>query len=240
MVDRNDEKTPLEAEILREVAEEIKEERYKALWNKIGPYVVGLIVAVLVATGGYEFYAHTQKQRALAQSEQLQTALAMLDTDDAESGAEILKSLVDSSDRGGYRWLAAFHYADYLIGQKKFDEAVSALDIVMNDKHAPAPFKNMAVFDKIVLRIENGDKNYADMEKDLDALAAKSDAWTPLALEMAAELALRQNDAEKAKSRWQQILGLSGVSEAKRRQVSEYISFVDEAAGGKASEKTEK
>ena len=110
----------------------------------------------------------------------------------------------------------------------------------MNDKHAPAPFKNMAVFDKIVLRIENGDKNYADMEKDLDALAAKSDAWTPLALEMAAELALRQNDAEKAKSRWQQILGLSGVSEAKRRQMSEYISFVDEAAGGKASEKTEK
>ena len=240
MVDRNDEKTPLEAEILREVAEEIKEERYKALWNRIGPYVVGLIVAVLVATGGYEFYAHTQKRIALEQSEQMRTALAMLDTDDAESGAEILKNIAGSSDRGGYRWLAAFHYADYLIGQKKFDEAVKTLDVVIADGRAPAPFKNMAVFDKIVLRIESGDKDYADMEKDLDALAAKSDAWTPLALEMAAELALRRNDVEKAKSRWRQILGLSGVSEAKRRQLSEYISFMDDAAGAKSSGKAGK
>lgn len=34
MADQKDEKTPLEAEILREVAEEIKEEQFKQLWKK--------------------------------------------------------------------------------------------------------------------------------------------------------------------------------------------------------------
>ena len=52
MADQKDEKTPLEAEILREVAEEIKEEQFKQLWKKIGPAVVGLIIAALVITGG--------------------------------------------------------------------------------------------------------------------------------------------------------------------------------------------
>ena len=241
MADQKDEKTHLEAEILREVAEEIKEEQFKQLWKKIGPAVVGLIIAALVITGGIEFYRHDQKQRALAESEQLQTALSLIESGDAENGAEMLKTLSETSTRG-YRYLAAFQYADYLIGlgKDKYGEAVKMLDIVINDKQAPQPFKNMALFDKIILRIESGDQDFAGMEAELDQLAAKSNAWTPLALEIAAELALRRGDVEKAKARWQQILGMSGVSEAKRLQVSEYISFVNETMPRNKEQKTEK
>ena len=229
MADQKDEKTPLEAEILREVAEEIKEEQLKQLWKKIGPYVVGLIIAALMITGGVEYYRYDQKQRSLAESEQLQTALAMIETGDADAGAEILKTLSETSTRG-YRYLAAFQYTDYLIGlgKDKYPEAVQVLDTVINDTNAPLPFKNMALFDKIVLRIESGDQNFEAMEAELDQLAAKSNAWTPLSLEIAAELALRRGDVEKAKKRWQQILSMSGIPEAKRLQVSEYISFVNE------------
>ncbi len=241
MADQKDEKTPLEAEILREVAEEIKEEQFKQLWKKIGPYVFGLIIAALVITGGIEFYRYDQEKRALAEFEQIRTALNLIETGDAESGADILKSISETSTRG-YRYLAAFHYTDYLIGQgkEKYPQAIEMLNTVINDKNAPLPFKNMALFDKIILRIENGDQDFAGMEKELDQLAAKSNAWTPLALEIAAELALRQGDVEKAKSRWQQILGMSGVSEAKRLQVSEYISFVNETMPANKDQKTEK
>lgn len=241
MTGQNDEKTPLEAEILREVAEEMKEEQFKQLWKKIGPYVTGLIVAVLLATGGVELYRHTQNRRALAESEQLKTALAMMETGDAEAGAEMLRQIGETSTRG-YRWLAAFHYADYLIGQgkDKYGEAIKVLDGVIGDEKAPEPFRNMALFDKTVLRIENGDTDFAAMEKDVEALAAKSDAWAPLALEMAAELNLRQGDTEKAKSRWQQILTMPGVSESKRLQVSEYISFLNESMPAGADKKADK
>ena len=36
---------PLQAEILREVAEEIRDEQYKKLWKKIGPYITAVIIA---------------------------------------------------------------------------------------------------------------------------------------------------------------------------------------------------
>ncbi len=241
MADQNDEKTPLEAEILREVAEEIKEEQLKQLWKKIGPVVIGVIAVVLIVTAGIEFYRYDQQKRALAEAEQLQTALSLIETGEGENGAEILKTLSETSTRG-YRYLAAFQYVDYLIGQgnDKYADAIENLDVIINDEQAPQPFKNMALFDKIILRIESGDQNFADMEKELDQLAAKSEAWTPLALEIAADLALRRGDIEKAKARWQQILSMPGVSEAKRLQVSEYISFVNETMPQNKDQKTEK
>ena len=241
MADQNDEKTPLEAEILREVAEEIKEEQLKQLWKKIGPVVIGVIAVVLIVTAGIEFYRYDQQKRALAEAEKLQTALSLIETGEGENGAEILKTLSETSTRG-YRYLAAFQYVDYLIGlgKDKYADAIENLDVIINDEQAPQPFKNMALFDKIILRIESGDQNFADMEKELDQLAAKSEAWTPLALEIAADLALRRGDIEKAKARWQQILSMPGVSEAKRLQVSEYISFVNETMPQNKDQKTEK
>ena len=114
MAQQHDEQ--MEAEILREVAEEMKEEQLKQLWKKISPIVTGLIVFALVVTGGVEFYKEYQRRRSLEESEQLQTALNMIESDDAEAGAETLKKLYETSSRG-YRYLAAFHYVDYLVGQ---------------------------------------------------------------------------------------------------------------------------
>ncbi|MBR1945837.1 MAG: tetratricopeptide repeat protein [Alphaproteobacteria bacterium] len=218
----------MEAEILREVAEEMKEEQLKRLWKKISPFVTGLIALALIVTGGIEFYKSYQKRRSLEESEQLQTALRLIEADDAETGANMLKTLFETSTRG-YRYLAAFHYTDYLIGQgqDKYEEAVHTLDEIISDKKAPQPFKNLALFDKILLQSENGSLNFEEAEAELEKLAAKSDAWAPMALEFSADLALRRGNMEKAKASWQKILGMSGVSEEKRLRIAEYVSFVE-------------
>ncbi|MBR1778343.1 MAG: tetratricopeptide repeat protein [Alphaproteobacteria bacterium] len=228
MANQQDEQTPLEAEILREVAEEMKEEQLKQLWKKIGPFVTGVIVLALVVTGGIEFYKSYQNRRSLEESELLQTALSLVETDEAAAGSEMLKTLSETSSRG-YRYLAAFHYTDYLVsqGQDKYEEAIHTLDRIISDQKAPQPFKNLALFNRILLQNENGSLNYEEMESELNKLAAKSDAWAPMALEFAAQLALRQGDTEKAKSYWQKILGMSGVSEEKRIRIAEYISFIE-------------
>lgn len=226
MVNQQDEQ--MQAEILREVADEMKEEQLKKLWKKIGPYVTGLIVSVLVITAGVELYKGYQSRRSLEEAEKLQNALSLIEANDAAAGAEILKNLSETSTRG-YRYLAAFHYADYLTeqGPEKYEEAIHTLDTIISDKSAPEPFKNLALFDRILLQSEIGSLNTEEMEKELDKLASKSDAWAPMALEFSAELALRQGDTEKAKARWQQILSMPGVSEEKRARIAQYIAFVD-------------
>jgi len=225
---QQDEQTPIEAEILREVAEEMKEEQLKRLWKKISPVVTGLIILALVITGGIEFYKNYQKRRSLEEAQQLQTALQLIEQDDAAAGSEMLKTLMKTSTRG-YRYLAAFHYADSLINQgaDKYEEAIHVLNGIISDKDAPQPFKNLALFDRILLQNENNTLNFEEMEAELDKLATKSDAWAPMALEFSADLALRQGDVEKAKSRWQQILSMPGVAEEKRVRIAEYISILE-------------
>lgn len=226
MAQQHDEQ--MEAEILREVAEEMKEEQLKRLWKKISPIVTGLIAAALLITGGVEFYKNYQKRRSLDESEQLQTALRQIESDDAEAGAEMLKRLSETSSRG-YRYLAAFHYVDHLVGQgrDKYAEAIDALNGIIGDRNAPQPFKNMALFDRILLQSENGTLNAEAAEAELTDLAAQSDAWAPLAIEFLADLAIRQGNAEKAKDQWRKILTMPNVSEEKRMKIAEYISFAE-------------
>lgn len=240
MVRQDDEATPLESEILREVAEEMKEEQLKQLWRKYGSVIVSLIVVVLLATGGYEFYRYHQRQTALEESAQLQSALTLIDEGKAEEGAEMLKNLRDTS-RLGYRYLAALYYADYQLAQgpENMGKTIDALNFIIQDKNAPAPVRNVAMFDKIALAVDSGTADYAVLEKELETLFTGDNAWTVLGLEMSANLALRQGDIAKAKARWQQILETPNLPEAKSIQISEYLAFVDETENGavKAAEK---
>lgn len=236
MVDKDDEQNPLQAEILREVAEEMKEEQLKQLWKKISPYVMSVVAAALIVTGSIEFYKEYQKRRSLDEASQLQAALVRLEAKD-KSGAEMLKTLSETSDRG-YRYLAAFHYTDYLTskGAEKYEEAVAVLNRIIEDPQSPEPFKNLALFDKILLQNKNGLLDYEEADKELNALAEKSEAWAPLAFEFAAGLALQQEDQEKALSYWKKILASSSVSEEKRAKIAEYAAFVKngkETATGK-------
>lgn len=235
MVRQDDEANPLESEILREVAEEMKEEQLKQLWRKYGSVIAGIIIVVLLATGGYEFYRHYQKKTALEESARLQSALILIDEGQGSEGAEMLKELRDTS-RLGYRYLAALYYADYQLAQgpDNMGKTIDALNFIIQDEDAPAPVRNVAMFDKIALEIDSGNADYAALEKELETLFSGDNAWTVLGLEMSANLALRQGDMAKAKARWQQILQTPNLPEAKSIQISEYLAFAGEAENGAA------
>ena len=237
MTEQKDEQTPLEAEILREVAEEMQEEQLKRLWKKFSPYITGAIVLALLVTGGWELYNSYQKRLSLEESEQLQTALRLIESDDDKAtGADMLKTLSENSTRG-YRYIAAFHYADYLRmkGPEGYEDAIHVLERIIYDRGAPVPFRNLAFFDKILLQNENGSLDAEQTEEELKELAKRSVAWAPMAKEFMAELALSQGDVEQAKEHWQDILEMrGGVSEKKRQRIAGYISFVE------GNEKTEK
>lgn len=231
MVDQKDEQTPLEAEILREVAEEMQEEQIKKLWKKISPFVTGAIVLALVVTGGWELYKNYDARRSLEESEQLKTALTLIESDDAEKGAEMLKSLSETSTRG-YRYLAAFHYAGYLAskGKDQYEDAVRVLDRVINDGNAPQPLKKFAYFGKIGLLRENGSLDVEKTQEELKKMALKKSPWSATALEFSAELSLSEGNIEDAVETWREILDMPGVSEEKYAMISEYIAFFENKA----------
>ena len=52
------------SDIFREIDEELRQERFQQLWKRYGTYVIAGIVALVLAIGGYKFYASYQLTRA--------------------------------------------------------------------------------------------------------------------------------------------------------------------------------
>lgn len=223
---------PLQAEILREVAEEIREDEYRRLWKKFAPLFTTVVVLILAAASGYEYYKYAKTQNALKESFELQEALVMLGDGKQEDAAASLKEMSENA-KSGYRFLAALHYAGVMLEQQKPEQAVAVLDALSANGKAPAPIRNVALISKISIAADLPDADYAALKAQLAPLTDPSNAWAAEALELTALLDLKQNDKEAAKSALQSIVALPNIPEAVRRRASENLALLnaEEPAG---------
>ena len=67
------------SDIFREVDEELKQEHYKKLWKKFGPTVIGVVVVIVAAVGGYQAWQAWDLDRRLDESDRYAAALALQD-----------------------------------------------------------------------------------------------------------------------------------------------------------------
>lgn len=229
MAKKQDDSNPMEAEILREVAEEMKEEQLKQVWKKYSSIFITFVLVAIIGTGGFEFFKYRQEQQASQDANELQTALVLIEDGNGEEGAELLRQLRENS-KNGYRYLAALHYVDYLLQLGDETEAVAGLDYIISDKNTPTPIKNMSLFNKVSIAIDMESPDYTALESDLNILIADDGAWTANSLELAAVIALRQNDTDKAKARLQQMVSMPGLSDARRQRAMENLSLLTKNA----------
>ena len=222
---KTDEQNPLEAEILREVAEEMKEEQVKKLWKKIAPWLTAAVVAALVVTGGFEFVQYRRQQQAQADAQTMQTALTVVQNGDLEKGAEQLKALRDSSS-SGYRSLAGLYYVDTLLKSGNVEGALDGLDFIAYDAKSPAALRSLALLNKVSIAIDGDDPDYDALNTELEEVLKREDAWTADALELQALVAMRQNDFEKAESCFKKITALTNADEAKKLRAAENLALL--------------
>ncbi len=219
---------PLQAEILREVAEEIRDEQYKKLWKKIGPYITAVIIALLAAAAGYEYYKYDKHQTELKESFELQDALVMLRDGNVKDAEASLKDMSQNA-KSGYRFLAAMHYAGVLAEQNNSEEAVAVLNELATNSETPAPLQAVALLNKVALAADLENADYKALTAELAPMTDPNSPWAADALELTALMALRQNDNEKAKAALQSIVGLQNIPDAVRQRASENLTLLNAA-----------
>ncbi|MGN0905255.1 MAG: tetratricopeptide repeat protein [Alphaproteobacteria bacterium] len=220
---------PLESEILREVAAEMKEEQLKAFWKKYGTFFVVLIVVALVCAGGFEFHRHYTEKRAAAEAAELQSALTLAQDGENRAAADAFRKLRDEST-SGYRYLAALHYVRQMLQNNDYAEAMNGLDVLIKDGKTPPPLRDLALFNKVSIAVDQPDADYDALEKELQPMIAANNAWTPDALELSALIALQQKNPDKAKSFLQQIISMPNVSDGLRRRATDNLALLDKSA----------
>ena len=113
--------------IFREVDDELRGDRLRALWRNFGPYVIGAAVLVVLAVAANEGWRWWQNSTAARSSDQFYAALELAESGDI-AGAQTALNDVIAAGSGGYPVLARFRQAALLARDGKTTEALAAYD----------------------------------------------------------------------------------------------------------------
>jgi hypothetical protein len=185
------------ADVFKEVDEDLRRDNAAKVWKKYAPYIIGTVVAVVLAVAGVQGWRAYDLDRRSKLSDKFATALDAAAAGDTASSQEILSDLSDPAS-GGYQGLAAFEDARLRAKNGDIDGAIAIWDRLAATSSLGESLQKAAVILSVMNQIDTGDAQ--SLRQRLEPLTAEGQPYRAAALEMSALLALRQGDKEEART----------------------------------------
>jgi hypothetical protein len=155
--------------IFREVDEELRSDRMRALWRRFSPYVIGAAVGVVVLVAVNEGWTWYHANNAAQSSDELYEAFDLIDGGDLAAAQTQLDTLI-ADGSGNYPTLAQFRKAGVLAKEGKLAEAVAAYDALANSQSNPR-LRELALVLAGTLLVDGG--TLADVESRVSSIAVE-------------------------------------------------------------------
>ncbi|CAG1015543.1 MAG: tetratricopeptide repeat protein [Rhizobiaceae bacterium] len=156
---------------IREVNEELRQDQAKALWDRYGPFVLGIAVAVVLVTAGWVAWDYWTTSRANKSGDAFSQALLLANQGKSDEALAALAAL-EKDGYGAYPLLARMRAATVLADKGDTAGAVAGFDAVAADGSVPASIRDMARLRAALILVDNG--AYADVAKRVETLTADS------------------------------------------------------------------
>lgn len=212
---------------IREVNEELRQDQFKALWNRYGTLIIGVALAVVLATAAYVGYKYWTTNRANQAGDTFAQALDLAAEGKSDEALAQLSELRENGP-GTYPVLAQLREATLLADEGKATEAVAAFDAVANNSSAPAALRDMARLRSGLLLVDHG--SYADVSARVEQLTSDSNPVRHSAREVLALSAWKEGNRDTALSLFGQIID-DGDAPAGVRQRAEMMSDLISGSG---------
>ena len=188
-------------EFIKEVDDELKEERLAKLWRRLAPSIVGFSVGIILFVAGIvggENYSENKSQRI---GDDFTSAVVLINEKDIDTALIVLDEITDEAS-DGYVTMAKMKKATLLIKQNKVEEGLNVfLDL---EKSAfDQSFKDMATIMYVLNAMDY--KSSDELLKKIERLTVNSE-WSFSALELKAFLFLKKNDKNSANEVFEKIL----------------------------------
>lgn len=184
-----------EDSFIREVNEEIRQERLAAFWRRYGPAPISAAIAVVLITVGFQIYSAWIERRAARIGDSFLAAVEMADNGQGDAALKQLDE-VETSGVGAYPALARMRKASVEAGQGKRAAVVSLFDAVAADPSVPKILRDMASVRAAYILVDAG--SVADVEKRVKPLATDIDPMRFAAREALGLAAWKAGNAEDA------------------------------------------
>jgi hypothetical protein len=214
---------------IQELEEDLRHDRYLALWRKYGRYATALALAIVIAAAGVVAWRHYRESERLKESMAYNAALSVADQGGAawEGALYSLRDLAQSGSTA-YGTLARFQEAALLNKNGKPDEAAAIYDSMSKDKAVDPLFRDLAALLHVMVMLDKGDPQ--QLAARLAPLTESRDPWRYSALELQALLAQRTGDTAKAREIYANLADDPTAPRQLRGRAAEMLAMLGSAA----------
>jgi hypothetical protein len=219
----------------REVDEAVRQDRYKALWDKFGLYAIALVVVLIGGVAAYNGLTFWKERQAGEAGAEFAQALALETGEDPSKASAAFEELAKDGPRG-YRVLSRFQMAAAHAKAGEIDEAVAAYDGLSTDGGVDQILQGLATLQAATLRLDTAD--YAEMERRLKGLIEGNTAWKFSARELLGLSAYQQKNMNAAEEQFSALLGDQGTPPNMRDRANMMLALIVSSTPAQSSSTT--
>jgi hypothetical protein len=187
----------LEAQLFKEVDEEVRRDRYSQLWKAYGKYATGGVAAIVLATAAVVFWQRYQTSAAGKEGESYAVAVGLAQAGKTDDAIKALAAIAANSGTG-YKTMARFQEAALRAKMGETAKAVALYDAIAADSGADKILRDLAVLLGVMTALDTGQA--AALTAKLGPLAKGDGPWHHSALELTALLAQKSGDIKRARA----------------------------------------
>jgi hypothetical protein len=215
---------------IQELEDDLRRDRYMALWDKFGRYLVSLALVIVIVTAGTIAWRHYRAGERTKDSLAYNAALMQANQGPGaptDAALSTLRGIAESSS-DSYAALARLQEAAILTKTDKPEEAAAIYQAMARDTDVDPMFRDLAVLLRALVVFDKEDP--ATLSSHLAPLTAAS-AWRHSALELTALLAQRSGDAAKAREIYTTLADDPNTPRQLRGRAAEMLAVLGAANG---------
>ena len=165
---------------IREVDEELRQDRMKGLWDRYGWVLISAAVLVVLVTAALRGWQYYSERQAAAAGDAFVKAIELSSDGKHDEAVAALQEL-EKDGHGAYPTLARLRVAGELEGEGKKAEALVAFDAIAGDSSVDEAFRSVAGLRAGLLAVDAED--YDKVKARLEPLAVAGGYYRHLARE---------------------------------------------------------
>lgn len=203
------------SDFFQEVTEELRSDQLRQLWRRFGKYVIGIAVAIIVATAVNVFYSDYRTANLESVGDRYMAATDLLAEGDLQAAMAAFGEIADT-EGGGYGMLARFEEANGFVASGETREAIAAYTEIADDGSVPTRLQQLASLAVAVHLVRTN--QFDSAEARLAPLMVDRSTWRNAAKELYAFSVYSRGDAAAAGAMYMELSqDLSASAEIRAR-----------------------
>lgn len=194
---------------IREVKEELRQDKLKEFWARFGVLIVGGAIAIALGTAAWVGWQSYTTNQANASGDRFLEALNLANEGNSDDALERLAQL-EADGYGQYAVLARMRAASERHNAGDTDQAVADFDAIAADRSVPVALRDAARVRAAYLLVDAG--TYQDVATRAEPLTAPDNPFRHSAREALAMAAWKDGRADDALRLVNELLGDADVT----------------------------